>query len=88
MISVLHVKMSDRCVNVSMQPSNPFSPSTFAAMYVDPDDTFDRSSFNTPLNFSGSFTLPNQVFTDELLNLSSDKSQALAANIQPKVFDL
>lgn len=54
-------------------------------MYEDEDEKFDASLFKVPLNYSGSFRLPNQVFTEDLINMSSSKSQVLAVNLQEKV---
>lgn len=58
------------------------------AIHVDEDENFDRSLFKVPLSFNGSFQLPNLVFTEELSSLSSNESQALAANFQEKLADL
>ncbi|XP_031719521.1 TPA-induced transmembrane protein homolog isoform X2 [Anarrhichthys ocellatus] len=41
-----------------------------------------------PRSFNGSFQLPNRVFTEELSTLSSNESQALAADLQEKLADL
>lgn len=56
-----------------------------AAIHKDPDESFDPSLFKVPVYFDGSFQLPNLVFTDELLTLSSNESQALATGFQEKV---
>lgn len=58
------------------------------AIHEDEDEKFDASLFKVPLNHSGSFRLPNQVFTEDLINMSSNKSQVLAATLQEKVFFL
>ncbi|KAM8769624.1 TPA-induced transmembrane protein homolog isoform 1-T2 [Acanthopagrus schlegelii] len=59
-----------------------------SAIHKDPDEDFDPLLFKVPVYFSGSFQLPNLVFTDELLTISSNKSQALAAGFQEKLADL
>ncbi|XP_060929212.1 TPA-induced transmembrane protein [Limanda limanda] len=59
-----------------------------AATQEDVDEKFDRSSFEIPLRFNGSFQLPNMVFTEELFILSSNESQALTAELQEKLADL
>lgn len=59
-----------------------------AAIYEDEDEKFDASLFKVPLNYSGSFRLPNQVFTEDLINMSSNQSQVLAANLQEKIAGL
>ncbi|XP_051252868.1 TPA-induced transmembrane protein homolog isoform X2 [Dicentrarchus labrax] len=59
-----------------------------AASYKDPDEDFDPSLFKVPRYFNGSFQLPNLVFTEELSNLSTNKSQELAADFQEKLADL
>ncbi|KAM6931933.1 TPA-induced transmembrane protein homolog [Lycodopsis pacificus] len=56
-----------------------------AAFHVDGDDNFDSSLFKVPRSFNGSFQLPNRVFTEELSTLSSNESQALAADLQEKL---
>lgn len=57
----------------------------FAVIYEDPDENFDPSLFKVPLHLNGSFKLPNMVFTDELLTLSSNESQVLARHLEEKV---
>ncbi|XP_031719520.1 TPA-induced transmembrane protein homolog isoform X1 [Anarrhichthys ocellatus] len=59
-----------------------------AAIHVDGDENFDSSLFTVPRSFNGSFQLPNRVFTEELSTLSSNESQALAADLQEKLADL
>ncbi|KAG7479901.1 hypothetical protein JOB18_038393 [Solea senegalensis] len=59
-----------------------------AALHEDVDDMFDPSLFIVPLNFNGSFQLPNQVFTEELFIFSSNESQTLSADLQEKLSDL
>lgn len=59
-----------------------------SAINKDPDESFDPSLFKVPVYFNGSFQLPNLVFTDELLTLSSNESQALATGFQEKLADL
>ncbi|TNN01156.1 hypothetical protein fugu_010538 [Takifugu bimaculatus] len=56
-----------------------------AAIHEDEDEKFDPSLFKLPLYHNGRFELPNQVFTDDLFNMSSNKSQFLAASLQEKV---
>lgn len=57
-------------------------------IYEDPDENFNPSSFKVPLHLNGSFTLPNMVFTDELLTLSSSKSEDRARQLEEKLTDL
>lgn len=59
-----------------------------SAIHEDVDDKFDPSLFKVPHYFNGSFQLPNQVFQEELLNLHSNISQTLAADLQNKMADL
>ncbi|CAB1451663.1 unnamed protein product [Pleuronectes platessa] len=59
-----------------------------SAIHKDVDDKFDRSTFVIPLRFNGSFQLPNMVFTEELLIISSSESQALTAELQEKLAEL
>lgn len=59
-----------------------------SAIYEDTDENFDPSLFKVPHYFNGSFQMPNQVFTEELSHLSSNESQALAADLQNKLADL
>ncbi|XP_058488932.1 TPA-induced transmembrane protein-like [Solea solea] len=59
-----------------------------AALHEDVDDMFDPSLFIVPLNFNGSFQLPNQVFTEELFIFSSNESQTLSVDLQEKLSDL
>ncbi|XP_023118542.2 TPA-induced transmembrane protein homolog isoform X1 [Amphiprion ocellaris] len=59
-----------------------------SAIHEDVDDKFDPSLFKIPHYFNGSFQLPNQVFQEELLNLHSNTSQTLAADLQNKMADL
>ncbi|XP_073347028.1 TPA-induced transmembrane protein homolog [Pagrus major] len=59
-----------------------------SAMHEDPDENFDPLLFKVPVYFNGSFQLPNLVFTDELLTLSSNESQTLATGFQEKLADL
>ncbi|XP_068581022.1 TPA-induced transmembrane protein [Cebidichthys violaceus] len=59
-----------------------------AAIHVDRDDNFDSLLFKVPRSFNGSFRLPNRVFTEELYTLSSNESQALAADLQRKLADV
>ncbi|XP_059931640.1 TPA-induced transmembrane protein [Gadus macrocephalus] len=53
----------------------------------DPDDTFDRSSYEVPRDFNGTFRLTNQVSAEELLT-SSNQSQVLASQLQKKLYGL
>lgn len=59
-----------------------------STIYEDVDEKYDASSFNVSRSFNGSFRLPNQVFTEELLTLSVSKSQALATDLQKQLADL
>ncbi|XP_070762300.1 TPA-induced transmembrane protein homolog [Enoplosus armatus] len=59
-----------------------------SAIHEDVDENFDRSLFTVPRYFNGSFELPNLTFTEELLTLSSNESQALTADLQQKMADL
>ncbi|XP_037630321.1 TPA-induced transmembrane protein homolog isoform X2 [Sebastes umbrosus] len=59
-----------------------------SVIHEDVDENFDRSLFKVPQYFNGSFQLPNLVFTEELSTLSSNESQALAAELQEKLTDL
>ncbi|KAF7642814.1 hypothetical protein LDENG_00250220 [Lucifuga dentata] len=59
-----------------------------SVIHEDVDEKFDPSSFRVPLYYNGSFLLTNQVFTEELLSLSSNQSQALATELQQKLADL
>ncbi|XP_037322484.2 TPA-induced transmembrane protein homolog [Pungitius pungitius] len=59
-----------------------------SAIYEDSDEDFDSSLFKVPRSFNGSFRLPNRVFTNGLFTLSSNESQALAADLQDKLADL
>nr|XP_046245656.1 TPA-induced transmembrane protein homolog isoform X2 [Scatophagus argus] len=59
-----------------------------SAIHEDPDESFDPSLFKVPLYFNGSFQLPNLAFREEFLTLSSNESQALAADFQEKIADL
>ncbi|XP_041796813.1 TPA-induced transmembrane protein homolog isoform X2 [Chelmon rostratus] len=59
-----------------------------SAVHEDVDDNFDPSLFKVPLHFNGSFQLPNLVFTEDHLALSSNESQALAPNLEEKLADL
>lgn len=72
-----HAKLQSRCP-FYVQP-------LWTAIYEDEDEKFDASLFKVPLNYSGSFLLPNQVFTEDLINMSSSKSQAIATHLQEKV---
>lgn len=60
----------------------------FSALYKDPDENFDPSLFNVPMDLNGSFRLPNMVFTEELLTISSNESQVLARQLEAKVWPL
>lgn len=60
--------------------------SLWTVIHEDVDENFDRSLFKVPQYFNGSFQLPNLVFTEELSTLSSNESQALAAELQEKVY--
>lgn len=57
-------------------------------IYEDPDEKYDPTQFDMHRNFSGSFQLPNLNFTEEQLNLTSNKSPALAAELENKLDDL
>lgn len=59
-----------------------------SAIHEDVDDKYDSSLFKVPHYFNGSFQLPNQVFKEELLDLYSNESQALTADLQQKMTDL
>lgn len=59
-----------------------------AAIHEDVDEKFDPLLFIIPLNFNGSFQLPNQVFTEDLFMFSSNESQSLSADLQEKLSDL
>ncbi|CAL8351748.1 unnamed protein product [Lota lota] len=54
----------------------------------DVDDTFDRSSYEIPRDFNGTFRLTNQVSAEELLTASSNQSQVLATQLQKKLYGL
>ncbi|CAL8363385.1 unnamed protein product [Merluccius merluccius] len=54
----------------------------------DVDDKFDRSSYDIPQDFNGSFRLTNQVLAEELLTASSNQSQVLASQLQKKLSGL
>lgn len=54
-------------------------------IHEDVDENFDRSLFKVPQYFNGSFQLPYLIFGEELFTLSSNESQALAADLQEKV---
>lgn len=58
----------------------------FAVIYEDPDENFNPALFKVPLHLNGSFKLPNMVFTDELLTLSSSESQDRARQLEKKVW--
>lgn len=58
----------------------------FAVIYEDPDENFNPASFTVPLHLNGSFKLPNMVFTDDLLTLSSSESQECARQLEEKVW--
>ena len=57
----------------------------FSVFRKDVDDTFDRSSYEIPRNFNGTFRLTSQMSAEELLT-SSNQSQALASQLQKKVW--
>ncbi|XP_019943542.1 TPA-induced transmembrane protein [Paralichthys olivaceus] len=59
-----------------------------SAIQEDVDDNFDPSLFEIPLQFNGSFQLPNMVFTEELFIFTSNKSKVLTAELQKKLADL
>ncbi|KAM7399002.1 hypothetical protein PAMP_018297 [Pampus punctatissimus] len=59
-----------------------------SAFHEDVDEKFDATFFNVSQKFNGSFRLPNQVFTKELLNISSNERKTLAADLQKKLADL
>ncbi|CAJ1065146.1 TPA-induced transmembrane protein homolog [Xyrichtys novacula] len=59
-----------------------------SAIHEDKDEKFDPSLFKFPLYFNGSFQLPNLVYTENLLTLSFNESQALASDLQEKLADL
>ncbi|KAG7267065.1 hypothetical protein CRUP_033510 [Coryphaenoides rupestris] len=50
----------------------------------DVDDTFDRSSYEIPRNFNGTFRLANQ--SGELFSASSNQSQDLASQLRQKLW--
>ncbi|CAF90245.1 unnamed protein product [Tetraodon nigroviridis] len=56
-----------------------------AALHEDEDEKFDPSLFKVPLYHNGTFRLPNQDFTKDLINMSSTQSQVLAASLQEKI---
>ncbi|KAM9318008.1 TPA-induced transmembrane protein homolog [Pholidichthys leucotaenia] len=64
------------------------SMAVHAAIYKDEDDIFDPSLFKVPLFFNGSFQLPNKVFIEQLLSISSEESKVLAAHLKEKLTDL
>ena len=70
---------------VTLFPNSSVPFMCWAAIHEDEDEKFDSSLFKVPLYHSGRFRLPNQVFTEDLTNLSSTKSQVLATNLQEKV---
>ncbi|KAM7412738.1 hypothetical protein PAMA_020220 [Pampus argenteus] len=59
-----------------------------SAIHEDVDEKFDAALFNVSQKFNGSFRLSNQVFTEELLNISSNERRTLAADLQKKLADL
>lgn len=59
-----------------------------AVIHEDVDDKFDPSLFQVPLQFNGSFQLPNQAFTEELFTLSTNESVALTTDLEDKLADL
>ncbi|KAJ8280664.1 hypothetical protein GJAV_G00057500 [Gymnothorax javanicus] len=60
----------------------------WSVSYVDEDDEFDRGSFVVPLFYSGSLTLPNQPFTQDLLSPTSNRSRALSSKIEEELTSL
>ena len=54
-------------------------------MIDDSDENFDRALFKVPQYYYGSFQMPNLNFTEELLNQTSNESQALTADLVEKV---
>lgn len=60
-----------------------------SVIHEDVDEKFDRSLFDVPWNFSGSFILPNRNLTGVvLLNFDSSESQELVRELQSKLDDL
>lgn len=57
-------------------------------IYDDVDDKYDSRMFEVQRHFNGSFLLPNLNFTEEQLNLSSNESHTLAAELNNKLDDL
>lgn len=56
-----------------------------AALHQDEDEAFDSSLFKVPRRFNGTFQMPNMVFSEELSDVSSNQSLALAAELQDKL---
>ncbi|XP_061638581.1 TPA-induced transmembrane protein isoform X2 [Phyllopteryx taeniolatus] len=59
-----------------------------SAVREDPDEKFDRSSFRVARLFNGSFRLPGLAFAEDLLSISSDRSRALASDLEGKLSGL
>ncbi|XP_049582814.1 TPA-induced transmembrane protein [Syngnathus scovelli] len=56
-----------------------------SVVYRDPDEKFNRATFRVPRLFNGSFVLPGLNFTEDLLNLSSNRSRDLTGDLQGKL---
>ncbi|CAL9683833.1 unnamed protein product [Knipowitschia caucasica] len=54
-------------------------------IYEDPDERYDPTQFDALRNVSGSFRLPNLNSTEELLNMTTSMSRALAAELESKL---
>ncbi|XP_040901399.1 TPA-induced transmembrane protein homolog isoform X2 [Toxotes jaculatrix] len=59
-----------------------------SAIHEDVDEKFDSSLFKVPRYFNGSFQLPSLIFTEDLLDFSSNKSQEYTADLQKKMADI
>ncbi|KAJ7990174.1 hypothetical protein DPEC_G00297580 [Dallia pectoralis] len=59
-----------------------------SVIHRDTDDTYDSSLFVQTLNFTGSFRLTNQVFTQTLLSPASRHSMDLSRQLEEKLTEL
>lgn len=57
-------------------------------IYEDEDERYDSRLFEVQRLFNGSFLLPNQNFTEEQLNMTSNERQTIAAELNNKLDDL
>lgn len=57
-------------------------------IYDDVDEKYDSRMFEVQTHFNGSFLLPNLNFTEEQLNMASNESHTLAAELNNKLDDL